>query len=65
MSRIYKVAITHGKDTKEKLIRALTKAGAIKHAALRCIAAEVATQDDVFKLAAAGEKVEDASADAE
>lgn len=61
--RIYKVSITHGKDTKQKLVRAATKAGAIKHAAQRCIVAEVATQDDVFTLAKAGEQVEEAKID--
>lgn len=60
MSRIYKVSITHGKDTKEKLVRATTKGGAIKHAASRCIEAEVASQDDLIRLASAGEKVEEA-----
>ena len=65
MSRIYKVSITHGNQTKEKLIRAITKSGAIRHVAAKCIEAEVASQDELVRLATSGEKVEEAKNEVE
>ena len=61
MSRIYKVVIKHGLQSEEKLIRSINKSGAIRHVAAKCIAAEVASQDDVLRLARAGYEVENSS----
>ncbi len=58
MSRIYKVQV---KDSQERsLVRAESKAGALRHIAEKTMEAEVATQDDLVKMVAAGVKVEDA-----
>lgn len=64
-TRIYKVHIKHGNHESQHLVRASTKATAIRHAAYKCIEAEVASQDDLVALATAGKKVEDAGAEVE
>lgn len=59
MSRIYRV--TDSTNNIDYLVRAHTRAAAIKHVA-RNIAAEVASQDDLLDLTAKGAKVQDATA---
>jgi len=63
MSRIYRVQQAKGKVTEEVLVRADTVAGAIRHIAQKTMSAEVATQDDLIRLAGSGAKVEDAKAE--
>lgn len=58
-TRIYKVTTPLG----SQLIRAQTPAAAIRHAVRDLFDAEVASQDDIVKLVAAGEKVIDAGVD--
>ena len=61
MSRIY---VVHTKETQEKsLVRADTKAGALRHVAEKTMTAEVVSQDDLYDLASKGVKVEDAGKD--
>jgi len=58
MSRIY---IVDRKGTEGKtLVRADTKAGALRHVAEKTMVAEVASQDDLVTLVGAGANVEDA-----
>lgn len=54
-TRIYRVT-AHGKD---RLVRAPNKAQAIRHVAEDTITAEVASQDRLVQLVAAGVKVEE------
>ena len=65
MNRIYKVVVNHGQQSEEKLVRAVTRSSAIRHVATKCIVAEVASQDDVLRLARAGQDVEDSSSEIE
>ena len=57
MSRIYKVMFKGHKEA--KLVKSNTKAGAIRQASIGTISAEVASQDDLVSLIAAGVKVEE------
>jgi hypothetical protein len=57
MSRIYKVTA----NGKESLINAGSRNAAARHIAQKMIVAEVASQADLVRLAAAGTKVEDAA----
>lgn len=59
--RIYLVS---SEDTKA-LVRAANQAQAIRHVAINQYTAKVASQDDLVKLVAAGQSVEDASSDSE
>ncbi len=65
MSRIYKVALKDAKgvarNENEILVRALTKAGALRFAAEKTMDAEVASQDDLIRLVTAGAKVEESA----
>ena len=62
MSRIYAV---HKKEdgAEVSLVKADTKAGALRHVAEKTLTADVASQDELVKLVSAGVKVEDAKAD--
>lgn len=63
MSRIYKVALKDvqgvRRDENEILVRALTKAGALRFAAEKTMEAEVVSQDDLIRLVTAGVKVQE------
>ena len=59
--RIYLVS----SETTNTLVRATNQAQAIRHVAIHQYSAKVASQDDLVKLVAAGQTVEDASADGE
>ncbi len=59
MPRIYKVTV----NGKESLINANSRNAAARHIAQKMIVAEVASQADLVRLAAAGTKVEDAGAE--
>jgi hypothetical protein len=63
MSRIYAV---HKKEdgADVALVKADTKAGALRHVAEKTMTAEVPSQEDLVKLIQAGVKVEDAKAEA-
>lgn len=60
-THVYKVT----SNGKHRLIRALTKAQAIRHVANDTISAALAEQQDMFDLATAGVKIEDAGAEAD
>lgn len=58
-TRIYVVSARHdGHVIARRLVRAPTQAQAIRHVATEAITAEVASQDDLVELVAAGAKVE-------
>lgn len=62
-TRVYAVKI-HSETPKVRLVRASNVASAIRHVSETLIHAEVAKQDTLIDLIAAGVKVEDAAAEA-
>lgn len=62
-TRIY--AVTNKETGFEHLVRAANQAQAIRHAARNQFAVEVATQDQLVELIAAGVKVEEAVTEAD
>jgi hypothetical protein len=63
-SRVYAVKI-HGDTPKARLVRASNVAAAIRHVAESLVYAEVAKQDTLIDLIAAGVRVEDAAREVE
>lgn len=60
--RIYRVTITGAPD---RLVRSPNVAQAVRHVARSLISADLASQDDLVRLVAAGVKVEDAGTESE
>jgi len=58
MPRIYVVSVKESQ--KKQLVRAESKAGALRHVAEKTMGAEVASQDDLVEMIGSGLKVEDA-----
>ena len=63
MARIYKVAPKAGGAKGTLLVRAETKAGALRHVAEKTFEADVPTQDELITLAQSGVKVEEEKAE--